>query len=387
MSTRWTIEDALERKPPLLHPLAGARPSILLEKITGNGPLTPRTRLQRIATIAAMLTRQPFSRYQALHWSNRLDEERIKTGPVFIVGHWRSGTTLLHNIMSQDPLFGCLSFLHAVTPAEILIERRLPIIRNILGRLLPEKRGTDNVALGVDTPQEEEWALANLGPLSFFNAYYFPQHYRSHFERSVLLENTTAAERDALGGAYQYLAKSLQIRHGGKTLLFKNPSATARMPLLKKTFPTARFIHIVRNPYDVFISSLARFPRIFSALAWERFDDLDFEAIVLESYEALMKRYLEDREQIPPGDLVETSYEKLVANPVGEVERIYDTFNLPIDIASFEQIDNYIASLRGYKKKHPPPRQRSGRSHQKPLGLRPQRVALRPPRSQNHRLN
>ncbi len=350
MSTHWTIEGALEQKPPALHPLAGARPSVFLEILSGNGPYTARTRLQRLATTAAFLARQPFSRYQALHWGNRLEQQQIESGPLFIVGHWRSGTTFLHNIMCQDPLFGSLSFLHAVTPSEILIERSLPIIRRILERLLPAIRGTDNVALGADAPQEEEWALANLNGLSYFNAYYFPQHYRTHFERGVLLENTTAAEREALADAYVFLARSLQLHHGDKTLLFKNPSATARIPLLKKTFPKARFIHIVRNPYEVFLSSVARFPRILSALAWERFDNLDFEAIVLDSYEALMKRYLEDRKRIPPGDLIETSYEKLTSTPAAEIERIYEAFGLPIEIASFERIDEYIASLRGYER-------------------------------------
>jgi hypothetical protein len=307
MSTGWSIERALEERPLPLHPLAGAGFSLFWHRYVENGPYTRRSALQRILSATAGIVRIPFYCYQERQWGERIREAEIERGPIFIVGHWRSGTTHLHNIMSQDPLFGWLTFVQTVLPSEILVEKDFPIGRNIIDRFLPKKRGTDNVALSVSSPQEEEWAIGNLNPLSFFNCYYFPQNYRAHFNRGVLLENTTQAEREGLASAYEYLVKSLHLYHGGKPLLFKNPSATARLPFLKKIFPNARFVHIVRNPYAVFASSLARFPRLMSTFAWERFDNIDFDEIVLESYEALMKKYLTDRETLPPEDLIETT--------------------------------------------------------------------------------
>lgn len=350
MSKRWTIARALEEKPPLLHPLSGANFTTFWSKVAGNGPFDARSRVPRLLAAAAVMARFPFYRFQEAQWGGVIADQKIEHGPIFIVGHWRSGTTHLHNIMSQDPRFGWISFIQTVLPWDILLEKEFPIARKLIDEVLPEKRGTDNVALSVDSPQEEEWAIGNLNPLSFFNCYYFPRSYRTHFQRGVLLENTTPGERAGLEDAYGRLVKTLQLYYDGKPLLFKNPSATARLPMLKRLFPNARFVHIVRNPYAVFASSLARYPRLMNAFSWQDFRDIDFESISFESYEALMQRYLRDRESIPPEDLIETSYEKLVENPRREVERIYDAFDISKDESSFEHIEAYLATLRGYEK-------------------------------------
>jgi hypothetical protein len=350
MSTRWTIQRAVETRPPALHPLAGSNFKTFWKKITGNGPFDSRSRLPRLLAAAAIAARFPFYQYEEFHWGNAIRAQKIERGPIFIVGHWRSGTTHLHNIMSQDPRFGWVSFLQTVMPLEIMTGKELPIARIFIDRVLPENRGYDNVALSIDSPQEEEWALANMNELSFFNSYYFPRSYEHHFRRGVLMEDTTEEEREAFAAAYFRLVKSLHLFHEGKELLFKNPSAAARMPLLKKLFPNARFVHIVRNPYAVFASSLARLPRLMSALSWQKFSDIDFESITFRCYEAVMRRYLEDREKIPPEDLIETSYEKLTENPLREIDRIYAAFAIPRGKASLDKIETYLATLRDYKR-------------------------------------
>ncbi len=350
MSNRWDINRALEEKPPLLHPLAGANCTTFFSKFFGNRPYENRSRLPRLVAAAAVLARFPFYKFEQLKYDATVRAQELPVGPIFVVGHWRSGTTHLHNILSQDPRFGWISFIQTVMPWDIILEKHSPVARKLIERVLPEKRGTDNVALSVDSPQEEEWAIGNLNPLSFFNCYYFPRNYRHHFRRGVLLEDTTESEREGLAAAYDRLVKTLNYFYEGKVLLFKNPSATARMPMLKRLFPNARFVHIVRNPYDVFISSLARYPRLMSAFSWQKFDDIDFESIAFESYEALMRRYLEDRDKIPAGDLIETSYEKLVEDPLREVHHIYDAFDIARDETSQERIEAYLHTHRDYQK-------------------------------------
>jgi hypothetical protein len=235
-------------------------------------------------------------------------------------------------------------------PWDMVLEDKMPFARNVIDKELPEKRGTDNVALSVDSPQEEEWAIGNLNELSFFNCYYFPRNYEYHFRRGVLQENTSAAEREAQAKAYERLVKTLHYVHKGKQLLFKNPSATARLPMLKKLFPNARFVNIVRNPYAVYASSLARYPRLMSAFSWQKFTDVDFESHSFLAYETLMKKYLEDRKQIPAEDLIETSYEKLVEDPLREINRIYKAFDIPSNEESRTKIETYLETLKSYQK-------------------------------------
>lgn len=351
MPNRWNMERAVKERPPTLHPLAGASLGNYLSKVGRNGPYDSRSRIPRVVATAANLLRFPLSRMQALLHDKEIFSREIQVGPIFVVGHWRSGTTHLHNILSADPQFGWISFIQTVMPWDMLLEKRLPFLRSLISRELPEKRGTDNVALSIDSPQEEEWALANLNELSFFNCYYFPQNYEYHFRRGVLLENVTRQEKSALEHAYVRLVKTLHYVHEEeKPLLFKNPSATARMPMLKKLFPNAKFVHIVRNPYSVFASSLARYPRLMSAFSWQEFADIAFEDHTKLAYESLMRRYLKDRELIPPEDLVETSYEALTENPLREVTRIYEKFEIPFQENSLPSMQDYLETLSSYQK-------------------------------------
>lgn len=350
MSKRWTMESAAEERASPLHPLAGSSLSNFFSKYFKNGPYESRSRIPRLVATGANLLRFPFYTYQSLRYDRDIFARDIESGPIFIVGHWRSGTTHLHNIMSADPRFGWVSFMQTVMPWDMLLQGNLPITRNLINRELPEKRGTDDVALSADSPQEEEWAIANLNELSFFNCYYFPRKYEYHFRRGVLLENTTGKERANLEGAYERLIKSLNYVHDGKPLLLKNPSATARLPMLKRLFPNAKFVHIVRNPYAVYASSLARYPRLMSAFSWQKFTDVDFESHTFLAYESLMKRYLEDRGKIPAEDLIETSYEALVEDPLGEVSKIYDKFNIPLNEDSLSSVQRYLDTLTTYRK-------------------------------------
>ena len=51
----------------------------------------------------------PLRLVERLRFGRALRRISIDHPPVFIIGHWRSGTTHLHNLMSQDPSFGSLS--------------------------------------------------------------------------------------------------------------------------------------------------------------------------------------------------------------------------------------------------------------------------------------
>ncbi|MEM8953668.1 MAG: sulfotransferase [Verrucomicrobiota bacterium] len=344
------MERAFTERPSPLHPLAGANFQNFFNKYFSNRPYEARSLIPRSVAIGVNLARFPFYKYQSLKYDRKVLSANIEQGPIFIVGHWRSGTTHLHNIMSEDPQFGWVSFIQTVMPWDMILEEKMPLARRMIDKELPEKRGTDNVALSIDSPQEEEWAIGNLNELSFFNCYYFPRNYEYHFRRGVLLENTSAKERKGQEKAYERLVKTLHYVHKGKPLLFKNPSATARLPMLKKLFPNARFVNIVRNPYAVYASSLARYPRLMSAFSWQKFTDINFEDHTFLAYETLMKKYLADRDQIPSEDLIETSYEKLVENPLQEINRIYSAFDLPLSETSQEKIQAYLDTLKAYKK-------------------------------------
>ncbi len=298
----------------------------------------------------AVILRFPFYRWERLMHDRGIEETEIEKDPIFIVGHWRSGTTYLHNLLSQDPQFAWISFLQTAMPWDFL--GKLKIAPPIIEKILPETRGMDNVRLSLDSPQEEEMALGNMGLLCYYYCYYFPRHFREIYRRSILLEGVGKEELEEFAYTYNYLLKKLAYseENRGKRLLLKNPAATARIPWLRSVFPKAKFIHIVRNPFEVFCSTVRHFGRTMPAFAWQNWKDLDFEEITLENYELIMRRFLRDRNSLSTDCFFELKYESLERNPMDAVEEIYDHFRLEKKMGGLSQISAYVESERAYRK-------------------------------------
>ncbi len=103
MSNRWTIERAVKEKPPGLHPLAGANFTTFWRKYLTNGPYEKRSRHPRLSALIATHVRFPFSTFQRLWWGGEIMNQDIEHGPIFIVGHWRSGGSSGCGVRSRSP--------------------------------------------------------------------------------------------------------------------------------------------------------------------------------------------------------------------------------------------------------------------------------------------
>ena len=90
---------------PLLHLLAGVRLHDLVRILAHNGKIWPRGYLQISVMLTSALLRAPSYTIEALRVADRVKAASFDPPPVFIVGHWRSGTTFLHNLISRDPNF------------------------------------------------------------------------------------------------------------------------------------------------------------------------------------------------------------------------------------------------------------------------------------------
>tara|TARA_R110002096_G_scaffold67332_10_gene163382 strand:+ start:823 stop:1944 length:1122 start_codon:yes stop_codon:yes gene_type:complete len=335
-------------RAPLLHPLAGCDLDTYLSHLRFNSQFSERSLKQRILATAVVGLRQPFTALENLNWKARIRDYKLPNDPIFIVGHWRSGTTHLHNLLSRDPQFAFLDFGQTAMPHNLLSHNKLG--RHFISKALPKKRGYDNVELAIEEPQEEEMALGSLNPLGYYSVYYFPQNMKQHFERSVFLNGTTEEEAAGFCHAYQTLAKKLSLAYNGKQLLFKNPPSTARITLLKELFPGARFIYIHRNPYEVFASSMNRYFRLMNVFAWQDFEDVDFEEMVFYKYRRLIGAYLDQRRKVPDTDMAETTYEKITEDPMGEIERLFDQLRIPNKKPGLEAISPYAEKKKTYKR-------------------------------------
>lgn len=347
MGVRWTIERAMREPPLVFHPLGGCDLRNLRAHLESNQEYSRRSRAQRIRSILAVVARQPFTLMERVLFSRKVASYQLPHPPLFIVGNWRSGTTHLHNMLTCDPQFETIDFGQTAMPHNLLNPTRF-LGRAAVAPTIPKDRGMDEVKIGIREPQEEEMALGNLNPISYYNVFYYPQQMKYHFDRSIFLEDTTPEEREKFEGAYVTLAKKLSIAAKGKRLLFKNPASTARLTLLDRLFPGVGFIHIVRNPYEVFASMLHHYPRLFCAFAWQRFDNVDLEGMVFYKYRRMMAAFLEQRAAVKDR-LFETSYEKIVSHPVQEIDRFYDFFRLPDRQEGTDAIRRYVEGRKGYR--------------------------------------
>ena len=334
--------------PSVLHPLHGCGFRRFWVHYFQNWPYNLRSLHVRLGGMLAVTARLPQAISEACLHNAAIAREPLEHGPVFLIGHWRGGTTHLHNLLSQDEQFAWISFFRSAMPLDCLGKLRCG--RTLMKLTMPKTRGMDNVPIDADTPQEEEVALAALGDTSFFKCFYFPRKIEEHFEKAVLMQGLKPGEREKLAENYRFLAQKMAYAYGGKTVLFKNPASTARMSFLKEVFPNAKFVHIVRDPYDVYPSMMKLWPRLLGALSWHNPRGIDFSEITLSFYEKMMKAHLAERDSIPAEDFHEVRYEDLDRDPQAVIKGVYEALDLPVTDAATGAISKYIDSQRSYQK-------------------------------------
>ncbi|MFO8078498.1 MAG: sulfotransferase [Thermoplasmatota archaeon] len=230
------------------------------------------------------------------------DKNIIKHPPLFLLGHWRGGTTYLHNMLSKDSQFGFFSTFDAYAPGIFLKNEQL--LKGIVAGSLPKKRPMDDVVMGADLPQEDEYALGGMSVYSYYHGWCFPKN-MGLYDRYVWLDDVSESVKDDFKKTYLYLLNKATIKNNGRCLLLKNPSNTARIKLLLEMFPDAKFVHIHRNPYHQFLS-MSRFMKIVIPLYCLQtppsFDEV--EEHLLGMYEHMYRAYLAERKLVPKDHLI-----------------------------------------------------------------------------------
>lgn len=278
----------------------------------------------------------------------KLSEKPLEMDPVFIIGHWRSGTTFVHNIFACDKHFGFNTTYQTVFPNLILFGQ--PFFKMCLSMNMPDKRPADNLELAVDLPQEEEFALSNMMPYSFYNFWYFPKHTMEYCDRFLLFETITEEERQVFKDTFMRLVKTSLWNTKGVQFLSKNPPHTTRIRTLLEMFPNAKFIYLKRNPYTVFESTYNFFTNTIKPLRLQHITDEQIEANFVEIYRRMFDKYEADKHLIPSKNLIEIKFEDFELDPFEMTRNIYDTLDIPGFNDSIPAIGKYLGKKKGYKK-------------------------------------
>lgn len=324
-------------------PLAGSTFTNLLHLLVQNRFNVSMLGMPRIMySLLLSSVQSPLNVIEKRYYNKHIKNQEIKNPPIFILGHWRSGTTYLHNLLSQDKRFAYPTTLQTVIPALFLKYGEL--FRPLVENSLPETRPEDNVALGADLPQEEEYALGNLSPYSFYNGWCFPKK-MDLYNNYVDFQNMSIAVIEDFKQIYLDYLKKVSFYHKQKRLILKNPSNTARVKLLLELFPDAKFVFIYRNPYHVYLSMKRNIEKEMTLYTVQKPPSWEvFENAMVDMYKRMFARYFEERSLIPKKNLVEVKYEDFVSSPLDYMEKIYTDLDLKQYDENKEILEKYIAS-------------------------------------------
>lgn len=262
----------------------------------------------------------------------KLDEdcEKLWRRPVFILGLARSGTSHLFNLLGQDPQFAYPTRVDCYNPHTFLLLRRLGFHR-VLGLVPTKRRFMDNMRTGWLSPEEDNIALtilAGVGPRLF---QVFPRN-EKYRPASDPTQKMSRRQRALFTEAISSFSKKLVFLHRARPL-FKSPIHTRHVAEILKTFPDAKFLTILRNPFSQFSSIRAMHHSVskdWSALQKKRILSDDAR---LASISSILKSYMETRALIPQRQLCEIHYSELVRQQEACIQKFYSAldFGTPPD--------------------------------------------------------
>lgn len=292
----------------------------------------------------------PFRIYERWRINPVYDGKRITEAPVFILGHWRSGTTHLHNLLCQDERFGYVTTYQSVFPDTLHSRSGRFLFGYFTKLLIPGTRKGDNVELNPAFPQEEEFALGDKTPVCFYFFWMFPKEIRNFYEHAVRFNGVNPEMKEKWKKDYLLLIKKALKNTGSDQFLSKNPSNTARINILLEMFPDAKFIHIHRNPVEVFLSTRNFYNKMLPHLQLQTITPEETDDHIIEIYKRLMNDFLEQKKLIPEGNFAEVAFTDLEKDPLNILKTIYEKLGLEGFEGAEPNFRRYLAQEVNYEK-------------------------------------
>lgn len=293
--------------------------------------------------------------FEPLRWIELTKNEKIRKhtitkAPVFILGYYRSGTTYLQELLKQDDRFGYVSGFQTAFPEIMLTSEKwlTPVLASIT-KILKVQYPIHRIPLSWDAPGEDDVSLtASVDPQTAHWGYFFPEKAIEYFDKYVLFKNISDVEFQGWKEKYLVWLKKNSLANNGKQVIHKNPPDTARIKFLLSVFPDAKFIHIYRNPYDVYASKKRVWKVIEKKYMMGSSKKANYNNIILETYSAMMNRFFEDKDLIPSQNLYEIRYENFIRDPLNQLRRLYSTLQLGDFTYCEKPMDAFITSKKDY---------------------------------------
>ncbi len=269
----------------------------------------------------------------------------IRQAPLFIVGHWRTGTTLLHELLILDPRHTFPTTYQCLAPHHFLLTHRT--FPRLFWFLMPSRRPMDNMAAGYDKPQEDEFALAVLGAPSPYLTIAFPNH-PPQDQDALDLERLSPRALAGWKRTFLHFLRGLTFADP-RRLVLKSPTHSCRIQTLLELFPDARFVHIVRDPFTVFPSTVNLWKSLYRNHGLQTPTFAGLEEHVFATFNHLYAKLEEGKRLLAPGRFHEVRYEDLIRDPEGQMRLLYDRLHLDGFDEALPGFRKYLAEHAGYQ--------------------------------------
>lgn len=288
-----------------------------------------------------------FSAVQWLLFHRRIQKTKLEKPPIFIIGHWRSGTTLMHELLSLDTSRAFPNNFQAFVPHHFLVSGWL--FFPLIDLLMPKKRPMDDMDLSASAPQEDDFALISLGsPTPYLRVAFANNRNNEHLQLNL---NTTDPKTvTEVKNGLQYFFKALTLKTG-KQLILKSPPHTGRIKQLAKWFPGAKFIHMSRHPHKMVPSTVRLWQTLEQTQGYQsaRNDQDSLKEYIFSCKDLMYDAYLDFKNELPDNQLVEVQFEKMIEDPEREIRRVHDQLELEGVEELVPQVKAYFDRTRNHK--------------------------------------
>ena len=333
-------------------PLLGYSTGIWMKMLAANGFKVAPKHLHRALGLTAFSgVNTIMTLAEKAFFSRAVKKVKIESPPLFIIGHWRCGTTYLHELLTQDPAHTYPNTYECFAPTHFVFTEGWG--DKLFSFVLPDQRPMDNVKVGFNRPQEDEFALCASGLASPYRMLAFPEDPKQFSDFLDLDNMAPGLVEDWKDGLHRFFQRITYRRPG--RLIVKTPGHSFRIRQLLELYPDARFIHIVRDPYRVFPSTVHLWKRLIEEWTFQNTDFEGLEELVLDVYVKLYAKLDETRSLIDDSRYFEVNYEELTADPLPLLKQAYAHLDLgDFDVAK-PHVESFLQTVADYRTNCFPP--------------------------------
>jgi omega-hydroxy-beta-dihydromenaquinone-9 sulfotransferase len=266
---------------------------------------------------------------------------------IVVLGYWRSGTTLLHELLCLDTRYTYPTTHACMNPHHFMLTEAAALARGGASMHRP----MDEMEVRSSSPQEDEFAFLSLGARSPYEALLMPSILPQALKLTDPRDLSPEDEKRWREVFVKFLG-GVSVRGMGRPMILKSPTHGVRVSTLRELLPDARYILIARDPMTNFESVVRMWKKMFESYAiGPLLSDDEIREAVIEDRPRFEAKLAASTADLPANRFTAIAYESLVANPVEVIEQLYER----LELGSFDPLREVLAAemkrRRGYKAK------------------------------------